>query len=340
VTESGTSFSDLQAVVHAWQPMQRLWSKSFAHFGEGAEEVTPGSWFAPRFAGAFPRRCNGNGPMETSDAPTTFKEMERSGWNDRAAVYDERVGRRTRAVAARLLDAVGAGPGMRLLDVCCGPGYSAGEAAERGCEATGVDLSTGMVQEARRLFPRATFRVGDAEALELPDASVDAVVCAFGLLHLPDPERAIAEAFRVLRPGGRYAWTVWCNGAEKAAMSTLVQNAIKTFGELEVGLPPAPPRELFSSTEVARDALCRAGFSDAASEEIALTFRAARVEDVWDWYDRGTVRTAALLHRQRPEALARIKAAILQGAARFAGPDGIVAPHNAIMHVARKPEAT
>lgn len=267
----------------------------------------------------------------------TFKELERTGWQDRASSYDGRVGLRTRTAAGRLLDAVGCGPGTVLLDVCCGPGYSAGEAAARGASATGVDLADNMIGEARTRFPAATFTPGDAEALPFGDAAFDAVVCSFGLLHLPEPERAISEAFRVLRPGGTYAWTVWCNGMEKAPMSTIAQRAIAAHGTLDVPLPPAPPRELFASESVAHATLEKHGFHAPRSEEIALEFRAESLDEVWDWYDKGTVRTAALLHLQTAEALAAIKAAILEGARAYAGPDGtIVAPHHAIMHVARK----
>lgn len=271
-----------------------------------------------------------------STVPTTFKEMERAGWHERSSAYDDRVGRRTRTVAARLVDAVAAGPGTRILDVCCGPGYSAGEAAARGADALGIDIAAGMVETATRLFPAARFVIGDAEALDVADASVDGVVCAFGMLHLPDPERAIADAFRVLRPGGRYAWTVWSSG-ENAPLSAIAQQAIKEHGNLDVPLPPAPPRDLFSSEANAHRALANAGFVDVASEELKIVFRAPSLDDVWDWYERGTVRTAAVLHLQTPAALARIKAAILEGARRFLGPDGVTAPHNAIMHVARKP---
>ena len=274
--------------------------------------------------------------MASQHIPVTFKEMERTGWHERASSYDQRVGRRTRTIAARLVDAVGAGPGKQFLDVCCGPGYSAGEAAARGADALGIDIAPAMVEEAQRLFPRASFRIGDAEALDLPDASRDAVVCAFGMLHLPQPERAIAEVFRVLRPGGRYAWTVWTSG-DTAPLSAIAQQAIKDFGDLDVPLPPAPPRDLFSSERNAHAALEKAGFEDVSSEELAITFRAASLDEVWDWYERGTVRTAALLHLQTPAALERIKAAILAGAARFVGADGLSAPHNAIMHVAGKP---
>jgi ubiquinone/menaquinone biosynthesis C-methylase UbiE len=177
--------------------------------------------------------------VTSQQIPGSFKEMERMGWHERARSYDEQVGRRTRTVAARLVEAVGAGSGQRFLDVCCGPGYSAGEATASGADALGIDIAPAVVEEARRLFPKAIFRVGDAEALDVADTSLDAVVCAFGMLHLPQPERAIDEVFRVLRPGGRYAWTVWTSG-ETAPLSAIAQQAIKEFGNLDVPLPPAP----------------------------------------------------------------------------------------------------
>jgi hypothetical protein len=84
----------------------------------------------------------------------------------------------------------------------------------------------------------------------------------------------------------------------------------------------------------------RAIFSAAKPTRTArleIVFRAAGLDEVWEWYERGTVRTATLLSLQTPAALARIKAAILEGARRFLGPDGLAAPHNAILHVGRKP---
>jgi len=277
---------------------------------------------------------------------TTFKELERTGWHERASLYDGRAGQMTRHAANRLLDAVGASTTlstgsvapMQVLDVCCGPGYSAGEAAARGCIAVGIDLAAGMVEEAQRRFPQATFRVGDAEALELPDASVDAVVCGFGVLHLPEPERALGEAFRVLRPGARYAFAVWCR-PDKAQLSGIAQAAIAAYADMNVALPPAPPRDAFSDADYARTVLEGIGFVEVRSEEIPLTFRARSPADVWEWYDRATVRTAALLALQTPAVREQIRGAILAGAARYADGDGITVPNHAIMHVARKPRS-
>jgi SAM-dependent methyltransferase len=233
----------------------------------------------------------------------------------------------TRSAATQLLDAVGARAPMELLDVCCGPGYNAGGAAARGCTATGVDLAPAMVGEATRRFPRATFHVGDAEALDFANASFDAVICGFGILHLPEPEKAIAEAFRVLRPGGRYAWTVWC-GPDRAQLSGIAQRAIEALADLTVPMPLAPPRELFSDPDAARSALEAAGFGDVRSEELPLMWRGDAPADIWDWYDRGTVRTAALLNLQSPEVRERIKAAMIKDAARFATSDGVLVPNH------------
>jgi ubiquinone/menaquinone biosynthesis C-methylase UbiE len=84
------------------------------------------------------------------DPTPTFKDLERDGYHAQATTYGDRPGRLTRQAIAPMLEAVTAAPGMRLLDLCCGPGYGAGEAAARGLDAIGVDIAPGMVAEARR----------------------------------------------------------------------------------------------------------------------------------------------------------------------------------------------
>jgi ubiquinone/menaquinone biosynthesis C-methylase UbiE len=67
-----------------------------------------------------------------------------------------------------------------------------------------------MIETAKAKGLAVNFQIGDAEALPFPDRSFNCVICNFGILHLPDPERGIAEAARVLTPGGRYAFGTWC----------------------------------------------------------------------------------------------------------------------------------
>jgi SAM-dependent methyltransferase len=110
------------------------------------------------------------------------------------------------AVAARLQ------PGQRVLDVGCGTGVLAREAASRVGPAglvAGVDSNRGMVTVASRLEPRVQWRLGTAETLPFPDASFDAVLSQFGLMFFSDRARALHEMLRVLVPGGQLAVAVW-----------------------------------------------------------------------------------------------------------------------------------
>jgi SAM-dependent methyltransferase len=97
------------------------------------------------------------------------------------------------------------GPGARVLEVGCGPGRVTAHLAGLGLAATGIDLSPGMVAEARRRHPGLPFAVANLLELPVEDGALDGVVAWYSLIHLP-PDRlpaAVAELARVLRPGGR-----------------------------------------------------------------------------------------------------------------------------------------
>jgi arsenite methyltransferase len=112
----------------------------------------------------------------------------------------------------RALELIGLGRGDRLLDVASGSGTSALLAArELGATVTGIDygeqavIAAAAAADAERLDDRVQFIRGDAEALPVPDASFDAVLCECSLCTFLDKPRAAAEIGRVLRPGGRVA---------------------------------------------------------------------------------------------------------------------------------------
>src|SRR5713226_3772200 len=108
-------------------------------------------------------------------SPGAFREFERQGWEKAARGYHDCFGRLTTQAVGPLLDAVGAGPGVRLLDVASGPGYLADAAVKRGASAVGVDFTAAMVAQARQRYPAAEYRQGDAEALPFANSSFDAV---------------------------------------------------------------------------------------------------------------------------------------------------------------------
>jgi ubiquinone/menaquinone biosynthesis C-methylase UbiE len=96
-----------------------------------------------------------------------------------------------------------AGPGKSVVDVGCGAGCAVVELAERGIKAIGVDPDKQMIAVARGRWPGADFRVAGAYDLPLADASVDGYRADKVFHELAEPERALAEARRVLVPGGR-----------------------------------------------------------------------------------------------------------------------------------------
>jgi len=94
-------------------------------------------------------------------------------------------------------------PGERVLDIAAGTGTSAASIARSGATVVGVDISEGMLEEARRKHHDVEFVLGDAEKLPFHSDEFDAVTISFGLRNVNDPRQALSEMYRVLKPGGR-----------------------------------------------------------------------------------------------------------------------------------------
>ncbi|HEY2865365.1 MAG TPA: class I SAM-dependent methyltransferase [Casimicrobiaceae bacterium] len=266
---------------------------------------------------------------------TSFRNMEYAGWEKNASSYDELFGSVTRHAIEPLLDATAVQSGSNVLEVCCGPGYGVAAALARGARAIGVDFAPAMVEAAKRLFPVAHFEQGDAEALRFEACVFDAVICAFGVNHLQDPDRAIAEMYRVLRPGGNFAFTMWCV-PEKSKFHQLVLESIRSHGTLDVPLPVAPPPFRFSEPDACTAVLRRAGFADPRVIEIPLSFRPRTVTQVLD-LTYSAVRMEMILNLQTAQAREQIHRAIVEGAKRFRIRSEIEVPMPAVLASGEKP---
>ena len=143
-----------------------------------------------------------------TDPFALFKAAQREAWG----LFSPLVAFTTPA-AASLVEFAGIRDGEAVLDVACGTGVVAITAARRGARVRGLDLSPALLEDARRnaavINAEIEFLEGDAEELPYADASFDVVLSQFGHMFAPRPEIALAEMLRVLKPGGRIAFSTW-----------------------------------------------------------------------------------------------------------------------------------
>ena len=259
-----------------------------------------------------------------------FHDFEQAGWERAADHYGDAFGGLTSQTIPALLRAAGVGQGTRLLDVASGPGYVAAAAAGQGASVVGVDFSSEMVALAGRRYPGLEFMEGDAEALPFPDRSFTAVAINFGVLHLERPDTALVEARRVLKPGGRCAFTVWATPDISVGFG-IVLKAIETQGRMDVPLPPGPPFFRFSDAAESTRSMQAAGLSDVRVETVPLVWRLPSGDALFEAFLQGAVRTAALLRAQSPDAMAKIRQTIREGAESYRHTDVIELPMAAVL---------
>ncbi len=265
-----------------------------------------------------------------------FREFERAGWERVPEHYARAFVDLTSQVNDPVLDAAMVGRESRVLDVATGPGFLAAAAVRRGAIVSAVDFSATMVAEARRRHPEIDVQVGDAEALPFQPATFGAVVVSFGLLHLARPEVAVREAARALVSGGRFAFTVWAP-PEEAVGFGMVLRAVAKHGIPDVPLPAGPGFFRFSDPLESERVLLDAGFSDPRISRVPQTWRLESPDAVFDTMLTSTVRTAALLRAQPPDARERIRAAVTEEAGRYRNGEFVELPMPAILAAARRP---
>jgi SAM-dependent methyltransferase len=126
------------------------------------------------------------------------------------------IARNTVRAAEAFVSRLDIAPGARVLDIACGTGNVTIPLARIGARATGVDIATNLLEQARERAAaeglEIVFDEGDAEQLPYPDASFDAVVTMFGAMFAPRPEIVASECARVLKPGGLLAMANWTPG--------------------------------------------------------------------------------------------------------------------------------
>jgi SAM-dependent methyltransferase len=244
---------------------------------------------------------------------TAFGNMERRSWSDaaRASGYVKLFAAASDQAIPSLLHAVGAKSNVKALDLCCGQGNVSEALAGCGCEVVGVDFSPAMLAFARERVPGATFMEADAQDLPFGDGAFDVVVSNLGVCHVPDQPRTLTGVRRVLRPGGRFAMTVWC-GPDVSPCFEVFYGTVKAHGSSAVTLPPGPDFHQFANRAIATRLLSDAGFADIELTIVDCAWDLDSPESLFGIYAQGTVRAAAMLAVQPQHNLIAIQSALAE----------------------------
>lgn len=224
-------------------------------------------------------------PSQYRDASLERWERAARGWGEHRSVFQAGA----RPVSGWLVDAIEPQPGHRVLELAAGPGDTGLLAAELiapGGTLISTDVAEAMVEHARARaaelgIDNVEFRTMDAEWIDLPTASLDAVIVRWGLMLLADPATALREIRRVLRPGGRVALAAWAAPADNP-WASVAQEELASTGVLPLPDPGEPNMFAFRDPATIRALLEDAGFTGIVVEQVDVVWC---YEDLDAWWD-------------------------------------------------------
>lgn len=244
---------------------------------------------------------------------TDFAALEKREWSDAkvAQSYAQAFAKAADMVVPHLVRSVEAKPNSIALDLCCGHGNVSAGLVRAGATVTGLDFSPAMLEMARKAVPEAEFVEGNAMDLGFDAGTFDAVTIGFGMPHVPNPPVVVQEARRVLRSGGRLAFSVWC-GPEVDTALGYVFSAIEQHGHPEISLPPGPGANDYADPAIAYPVLEAAGFGDCHSVMVDSMWKVTDPSAPYTFFREGTARGGALLRPQPEENAKAIRNAVVE----------------------------
>jgi SAM-dependent methyltransferase len=271
--------------------------------------------------------------MGVSDPDAVRAEMlERwgraaAGWGKRA----QRVREFGMPVSAWMLDHAGLQPGLRVLELAAGTGetgFLAAELVRPGGLLVCTDATDEMLEVARARaaelgIDNVEFRRIELEWIDMDTASVDVVLCKWGLMFAVDPEAALREVRRVLRPGGRVALAVW-DEPPVNPWATISTRALVELGHTTQPDPDAPGMFALALPERLRDLLEGAGFLEVVVESIEPPRAFDSVEAYIAETDDLSSMFGDVFDRLSDEQRAEVVARVTELSERYVGADGML----------------
>jgi ubiquinone/menaquinone biosynthesis C-methylase UbiE len=240
--------------------------------------------------------------------------------------------RATRPLSERLVALLDPRPGDTVVELAAGSGDTGFLAAERlgpGGRLLSTDVAPEMVEAARRRaaelgLEKVEFLVADATALPFDEASIDGVLCRFGVMLVPDPAQAFREIARVLRPGASAAVAVWADSSENDWMTAAARTAVE-LGLIERPDPRAPgPFRLADAAEL-RELVESTGLRVDALEDVPLTWRASSLQEWWETTLDTSRLLGTLVQRITPAEASAVRNGGEERLSGYTGSDGSIA---------------
>lgn len=262
----------------------------------------------------------------------SFRASSRGSWEKAAPGWTARraaIQSDAEPVSKWLVDAIDPQPGQTVLEVAAGLGDTGLVVAERVGPDGEVILTDGaeaMVAAAARNalergFANVQTRQMEAEWLDQGTATVDALLCRWGYMLVADPEAALREARRVLRPGGRVALAAWDPIEDNPWIAVLLH----ALAELEITPlpePGVPGMFALSAPGQVEELLASAGFTDVVRDSVDFAFHAASSDAWWDHQATVSVSLGEALKKLTPAEHYALRDVVDAGYGPFAGADG------------------
>jgi len=288
-------------------------------------------------------------PSERAAAPvpddTQIRQHLHAMWAGVAAAWGEHAGYaddRGAAVTEVLLDRAALHPGDRVLDLATGPGGAGIAAATRvapGGEVVLSDVAEEMTaiaaeRAAARGLANVSTCVLDIEAIDQPDASYDVVLCREGLMFALDPERAVGEFRRVLRPGGRVSIAVWGPRASNPWLGVVFDALSEQIGR-PVPPPGIPGPFALEDADRLRALFVTAGFDKVELTEHAVPARAPSFDEWWNRTSSLAGPLATIIAALPPDAAGELRTRLQRAVQPYRSGEALELPGVSLLASAR-----
>lgn len=275
-------------------------------------------------------------PGEMSGQHPTARQQSRAAWGAVASGWyarREEIWKASRLVSEWMVRRLDPRPGDTVLELGAGladTGLMAARLVGQSGRVVVTDFTPEMVAAARRRAEElgvrnSEFRVLDAERMDLATDSVDGVLCRWAYMLMIDPSAAFAETRRVLRPGGRLAFSVWAARERNPALS-LVGGVLESQGHIPPPDPDAPTAFSMADPGRIRELVVGAGFAEPEIEEVAFRWPFADQDAYWRYLSETAASASPVLRALSPEAQKAVREQVEEAARPYRSGGGYAFP--------------